>query len=60
MIIKGSILLLAFVSIWAALIWAMLISVAEDENISNEEMTPEELAEERNKYACYEDTEIES
>lgn len=57
MAIKGLIIVLAFAAIWAILISAIIVCVAEDESV---ELTPEEIAEECSRYACYEDGDIES
>lgn len=57
MALKGLIIVLAFAAIWAILISAIIVCVAEDESV---ELTPEEIAEECSRYACYEDGDIES
>ena len=55
-IIKGAIILLAFCSMFALIVYVCAIGAADlDEN---DLLTPEELAEIRSDYACYEDGSI--
>ena len=55
MILKGAIILFAFASLMALIMFCIIIAL-EDE--SECELTDEEIAEERSRYACYEDGEI--
>lgn len=59
MVLKGFLIVLVFVAAFAFFITSMIIAVQEDED-SILDMTDEEIAEERSRYACYEDTDIES
>ena len=59
MVLKGFLIVLVFVAAFAFFITSMIIAVYEDED-SILDMTDEEIAEERSRYACYEDTDIES
>lgn len=57
MALKGLVIVLAFAAGWALLLAIIISTVAEDESI---ELTPDEIAEECSRYACYEDGDIES
>lgn len=57
MALKGLVIVLAFMAGWAVLLAVIIAVTAEDESI---ELTPDEIAEECSRYACYEDGEIES
>ena len=58
-VLKGFLIVLALFAIFAFIIYALMVAVQED-NADILDMTDEELAEERSRYACYEDTDIES
>ena len=59
MVLKGFIIVLVFAAGFAFIISSILIAVQEDED-GFLDMTDDEIAEERSRYACYEDTDIEN
>lgn len=59
MVLKGFLIVLVFVAVFTFVITSIMIAVQEDED-DIFDMTDEEIAEERSRYACYEDTDIES
>ena len=55
MVIKGAVIVFALVSLLALIMYCVVIAIEEDDR---DILSDDDLAEERSRYACYEDGEI--
>ena len=51
-ILKGAVIFFAFIAMMVLILYVVIVATEEDDT---EPMTLDEIAEERSRYACYED-----